>query len=76
MIKENAKMVFNAFYEHDEHDYHAGLVNSRAHILHVHTIKKKLFNSIVIAYWIKKKLEILSKSLQKDLSLCDNLSNL
>ena len=34
MIKENAKMVFNAFYEHD---YHAGLVNSRAHILH--TIK-------------------------------------
>ena len=44
MIKENAKMVFNAFYEHG---YHAGLVDSRAHILH--TIKK-VFIVIVIAH--------------------------
>ena len=52
-------MVFNAFYEHD---YHAGLVNLTAHILH--TIKKR-FHHYCHSLQNKKKIEILSKSLQK-----------
>ena len=56
-------MVFSAFYEHNYH----GLVNSTAHILH--TIKKKSIHHHCRSLLNKKKLDILSKSLQKETSV-------